>query len=155
MIRHLTALTLLLGAGLAFAQPEVAAPGAAMDQMADEAFFQQAANCVALFKQDALALKAEAQGGSAPAKAEMVQLTAWGFGLIGTAYKRGLRNPRADAILSQAEREQSDWPDAKRAALTAQCKTQARTVFANASGIERALVNNRAAARVDKLLNSK
>lgn len=120
----------------------------------DEVFYRHAAHCVALFKRDALALQPEARAGHAAAKAQMVQLTAWGFGFIGTAYKRGLRNPRADALLAESERALGDWDAAKRQEVTEQCQADARAIFANASGLERAVVNNRAAARVDKQLKA-
>lgn len=121
----------------------------------DEAFYRHAAECVALLKHDALALQTAAKGGDAPAKAQMVQLTAWGFGFIASAYKRGLRNPRADTMLDEAEAAQRDWPDNQRQERTERCLTDAREIFANASGLERAIVNNRAAARVERQLNRK
>lgn len=121
-------------------------------EMDDEAFYRHAADCVALFKQDALRLEPQARGGDAQARAQMVQLTAWGFGFIGTAYKRGLRNPRADALLAQAETDQKNWPASRRQEQGSACEADARQIFTDASGIERAVVNNRAAARVDRQL---
>lgn len=143
MKRFLLTLPLVFGAPLALSQPS---------ELADEAFYRHAASCVALLKLDALALQPAAQGGDAQAKAEMVQLTAWGFGFIATAYKRGLRNPRADQMLAAAEAEQADWPRTQRQERGKVCRADARTIFAEASSLERAVVNNRAAARVERQL---
>lgn len=129
--------------------------GAQATETDDEAFYHHAAQCVALLKQDALALVPAAKGGDVPAKAQMVQLTAWGFGFIASAYKRGLRNPRADTLLDEAEADQQTWPASRRQSQTDRCLTDARDIFTNASGLERAIVNNRAAARVERLLNRK
>ncbi|MDE2503051.1 MAG: hypothetical protein KGL18_08770, partial [Burkholderiales bacterium] len=87
-------------------------------------FFRHASSCVAVLKRDALALAPRAAAPDAEARARMVTLTEWGFAFIGAAYEQGLRNPRADELLDEAEQAQAtQGADALRR-LSASCQVE-------------------------------
>jgi hypothetical protein len=114
---------------------------------------QRAAECVAVLKAEALALAPRHRAGQTQVRGEMEQLTQWGFAMIGTAYKRGLRNPLADQLLEAADQAVARQTMPARQALSQQCREQGAQLLVQANLIERGLVANRARARVDKLLD--
>lgn len=131
----------------------LAATGAdAVEADDDAAFHRRAASCVAVMKGDVERLVPRFRAGEAALRPDLERLTAQGYAFIGTAYLRGLRKAEADRMLEAAEAEQRlQAPDALRA-LSSACQAEGAALLANANGLERALVNNRARARVDKLL---
>ena len=134
-------LTLLLLAG----GPAQAAPE-------DAAFYRRAASCVAVLERDAVALAGRHKAGERGVKATLVKVTEQGFAFIGKAYLRGLRKAEADRLVDEAEAEQKGMPPEALAQLSAGCQAEGAKLYANANGLEQALVTNRAKARVDKLL---
>lgn len=142
----------LLSLALAAPLAARAADGPAPD--GDEAFYQRAADCAASMEIDQLALVARARAGEKALRPQIVQLTADGFAYVGTAFKRGLRNPRADRMLAAALGEQKGWDWPRHEKLSAQCTREARALYDNASSLERWLVDRKAAKRVDRYLSS-
>ena len=114
-----------------------------------------ASDCVAVLKREVTALVPRYQDGQEGVRADIEQLTRWGFAFVGTAYKQGLRNPQADQMLEAAERAQASLPEAALQALSQTCRNEGAHLLAQANFVERALVNNRAKARVAKLLRPK
>jgi len=129
------------------------APAQAQDT--DEAAlpaYRHASACVAVLKRDALALTARYKAGHTETRPEIVQLTELGFGFIGNAYKRGLRNPQADQLMAEAELAQKQASAESLKQLSHECQGEGAQILRDANFIERSLVGNRARARVDKLL---
>lgn len=113
---------------------------------------QRASLCVAALQADVLTLKGRYQAGETTVKPQMVTLTRQGFAFVGTAYLRGLRKAEADQLLERAEAKVAALPKAELASLSANCQNEGERLYREANAIERALVANRAQARVDKLL---
>ena len=139
-------LTLLLLACLA------APAGAADPSPTTDPFYRRASDCVAVMKGDVVSLKARHQAGVTQLRPQMVRLTELGFTFVGTAYKRGLRKAQADALLADAEKSQKSMSADHLKKLSTECQAEGGRLFARATAIERALVSNRARARVDDLL---
>lgn len=137
-------LTLLLLAG----GPAQAAPE-------DAPFYRRAASCVAVLERDAVTLAGRYKAGERGVKTTLVKLTEQGFAFIGKAYLRGLRKAEADRLVGEAEAEQKGMPPEALSQLSAGCQAEGAKLYANANGLEQALVTNRAKARVDKLLAPK
>ncbi|WP_374675278.1 hypothetical protein [Ideonella sp.] len=138
----LAALAALGGAGVAQAAPTAA----------DKAFYQRAAACVAVLEKEAGDMAGRYQAGERTLKPALVKLTEQGFAFIGQAYLRGLRQAEADRMLDEAKAAQRSLPADARAQLVAACRSEGARLYADANGLEQALVSNRARARVDKLL---
>lgn len=142
--------------GIAAALAASLAPGATRPAQADDgtslAAYRHASACVAVMKQDVVELAARYQAGDTAVRPDMVRLTALGFAFIGTAYKQGLRKPQADTLLAEAEQEQLKQRAGVLRQLSADCQAEGAQLLDDSNFLERALVNNRAQARVDKLL---
>lgn len=142
----------LVPMGLAAVLCLVAGAANANEDANDAVFFRRAATCVAVMKADVERLVPRFSAGESALRPNLERLTAQGFAFIGTAYKRGLRKDEADRMLAEAQAQQrSQTPESLRL-LSSSCQTEGAALLTNASGLERALVNNRARARVDKLL---
>lgn len=141
----LAVLAVLGGAGVPSAAH--AAPSAA-----DKAFYERAASCVAVLEQEASDMAGRYQPGDRTLKPALVKLTEQGFAFIGQAYLRGLRQAEADRMLRDAKATQRSLAPDARAQMVATCRTEGAQLYADANGLEQALVSNRARARVDKLL---
>ena len=122
--------------------------------MTDEAFYQRAAVCAAALQTDQLALAARAKAGELDLKPQLQQITKLGFTYVGTAYLRGLRDPRADNMLKAQVAEQKSWDAARHEKVVGECRVEAQGLFDNASSMEQWLVTNRANKRVDKFLGT-
>lgn len=147
-----TAMKRVVSSGAAIALLLSAACVRAAESTDDAVFHQRAAACVAVMKSDVERLVPRFRAGEAALRPDLERLTAQGYAFIGTAYLRGLRKAEADRMLAQAEAQQRQQaPEALRLLSTA-CQAEGAALLANANGLERALVNNRARARVDKLL---
>ncbi len=140
------------GAALAVLASTLAGTAAADD--ADEAFYQRAATCAAAMQIDQLALANRARAGDAEARPQLLQLTKLGFAYVGTAYLRGLRDPRGSDMLKAATAEQKDWPAARHTALAAECHAEAQKVYDNAGSMGQWLVDKKATKRVDRFLSA-
>lgn len=138
-------LAVLGGAGASGAAH--AAPSAA-----DKAFYERAASCVAVLEQEASDMAGRYQPGDRTLKPALVKLTEQGFAFIGQAYLRGLRQAEADRMLRDAKATQRSLAPDARAQMVDTCRTEGAQLYADANGLEQALVSNRARARVDKLL---
>jgi hypothetical protein len=136
---------ILCGAGSAAAQGTAAADP-------DEAFYQRAATCAAAMQVDQLALVARIRAGAPDLRPELLRLTQLGFAYVGTAYLKGLRDPRGDQMLKAAQAEQKSWPAARHAALVSECRVEAEKVYGDASSMEQWFVDKKAGKRVDKFL---
>jgi hypothetical protein len=132
----------------------VLAAGARAQPADDEAFYQRAATCAAALEVDQLALVARARAGEPDLRPRIVHLTQAGFAYVGTAYKRGLRDPRADEMLKAARAEQKGWDAARHAKVAAECLAEGDALYQGASSIEQWLVTNKVNKRVDRFLNS-
>ena len=130
----------------------MASPAQAAPDPADQAFFQRASVCSAVLKHDVLQLKRRAEAGEPGLRAQMERLAEFSFSYVGTAYKRGLRKPQADELLDQAEAQQRSLGLAALRTLSADCQAEGDRLLNSANVLERALVRNRAKARVDQLL---
>lgn len=117
-------------------------------------FYQRASDCVAVMKLDVVALKARYLAGQTQVRPQMLRLTELGFSFIGTAYKRGLRKAEADALLANAEKTQRSQSADSLAKLSSSCQLEADRLLQKANVLERALISNRAKARVDDLVAS-
>lgn len=129
--------------------------GAALAAPPDDpklARYRQASACVAVMKQDVVNLANRSRAGTPNLRPEMLRLTELGFAFIGTAYKSGLRNPQADQLLEEAEAAQKRQSPESLKQLSAQCQAEGSKLLKDSNVLERALVSNRARARVDKLL---
>lgn len=121
----------------------------------DAPFYRRAAACVAVLERDAAALAGRHQAGERGVKPALVKLTEQGFAFIGRAYLRGLRQAEADRLVDEAKAAQRGQPAEALAQLSAGCQAEGARLYANANGLEQAVVSNRARARVDKLLAKK
>lgn len=130
----------------------VTATHAAPPDDAKLARYRQASACVAVMKQDVVGLVSRSRAGTPNLRPEMVRLTELGFAFIGTAYKSGLRNPQADQLLEEAEAAQKRQSPESLRQLSVQCQAEGSKLLRDSNALERALVSNRAKARVDKLL---
>jgi hypothetical protein len=119
----------------------------------DEGFYQRAATCAAALQFDQLALVAQARAGTPGLRQELLTLTKLGFAYVGTAYVKGLRDPRGSDMLKAATAQQKDWPAARHAALVAECRVEAQKVYDNAGSMSQWLVDRKAAKRVDRFLS--
>lgn len=113
-------------------------------------FFLEAADCTAAF--EARVIERKAQARNEARNQAILHDTELGFVYIGVAYRRGLRNPEADDMLKAAEKRWSQLSKPEQAKRLASCVTQAEQLMDDVSGLERFIVRNRAAARVDRLL---
>jgi len=144
---------LLLALLAAVAAPVQAQPVAApLDP--DEAFYQRAASCAAAMQVDQLALAARARAGETGLRPEILHITRLGFAYVGTAYQRGLRDPRGSQMLKAATAEQKSWPEPRHRALTAECMVEAQKVYDEAGSVARWFVDMKATKRVDRFLNA-
>jgi hypothetical protein len=144
-------------AGLLAAAACPLASGAAAAQSApdaNEAFYQRAADCAAAMQADQFALVARARAGTPGLRPELIHLTKLGFAYVGTAYLRGLRDPRGSDMLKAATAEQKGWPAERHQALVAQCRVEAEKVYDEANSMEQWLVDNKATKRVDRFLSA-
>ncbi|MET0383066.1 MAG: hypothetical protein ABW032_06545 [Burkholderiaceae bacterium] len=116
----------------------------------DEVFYQRAATCAAALEVDQLALVARSLAGATGLRPDMIQVTQLGFTYVGTAYLRGLRNPRADQMLNAARAEQKGWKAARHAQVASECRAEADALYKNATSLEQWMVTKRATSRVDK-----
>jgi hypothetical protein len=139
----LISLTACAGATLAHAAPD------------DESFYRRAASCVAVLEHDARALADRHKSGERGLKPGLVRLTEQGFAFIGKAYLRGLRKDEADRLVDEAKAAQAAMAPEALDQLSSACRAEGAKLYAGANGLERALVTNRAKARVDKLLAKK
>lgn len=111
--------------------------------------------CVAVMKREIVGLADQHKAGKRQVEPEMVRLAEWSFALIGTAYKQGLRKPQADKLLEDAEAAlKTQSPDEQKALLQA-CQIEGQKTYRDANFVERALVSNRAKARIESLLKPK
>jgi hypothetical protein len=118
----------------------------------DDVFFHRGATCVAALEIDQQAMVARARAGVIGLRPALVDVTRLGFTYVGSAYLRGLRNPRADDMLAVARREEAARPLEAHVALTAACRAEAQALFDAATPLERWLVSGRAESRVDRYL---
>jgi hypothetical protein len=132
----------------------IVAAGARAQPAGDEAFYERAATCAAALEVDQLALVARARAGEPDLRPRIVHITQAGFAYVGTAYKRGLRDPRADDMLKAARAEQKGWDAARHAKVAAECLAEGESLYNGASSIEQWLVTNKVNKRVDRFLNS-
>lgn len=128
------------------------AAAAAEPSATELARWRRASACVAVLKADVVVLRERSLAGTAGLRPEMQRLTEQGFALVGTAYKQGLRNPLADQLLDEAEAAQKRQGTEALRTLSQECRVEGARTLKEASFIERALVANRARARVDQLL---
>lgn len=119
---------------------------------ADQAFYQRAASCAAVMKQEVVRLGDRWRAGDRNVKGDARRLTELSFTFVGIAYKRGLRGEAADRLLADAERAQAAQPAAALRQLSADCQAEAVKLLDRSNVLERALVRNRAKARVDQLM---
>lgn len=138
-------LALSLGGGTALATP----PGA---PLSEQAYYLHASACVAAIKQDVLERVAAYRPGQTVQREDILRLTEQSFAFVGTAYKMGLRNPQAEQLLDEAEQRHTLLSPPAQRKLSQQCQTEGAGLVADANMLERLLVRNRAAARVNKLL---
>lgn len=111
--------------------------------------------CVAVMKREIVILADKHRAGDRNAQAEMVRQAEWSFALIGTAYKQGLRKAQADKLLEEAEAVlKAQSPDEQKALLQA-CQVEGQKTYKEANFVERALVSNRAKARIEAMLKPK
>jgi hypothetical protein len=120
----------------------------------DEAFYQRAATCAAAMEVDQLSMARRARAGETELRDRIVRLTEYGFAYVGTAYKRGLRNPRADEMLKTARAEQKGWDAARHAKVASECTAEGEALFNGATSLEQWLVTSKANKRVDRFLNA-
>jgi hypothetical protein len=126
--------------------------GPARADEADEAYYRRASACTAVLKREVVALRDRFLRGDAAVRPEIQRLTEQSFTFVGIAYKRGLRNPQADRLLDEAEAAQQRQPATTLRQLFNDCQAEGAKLFSGSNAIERALVRNRAKARVDQLL---
>lgn len=140
---------------LALALPLLAGQGPALAAEAapPDPFYRRASDCVAVMKRDVVTLRGRHEAGATQVRPQMLRLTELGFTFIGTAYKRGLRKEQADALLLEAEKTQKLMNADGLRRLSSECQAEGGKLLAKANVIERALVANRAKARVDDLLS--
>jgi hypothetical protein len=134
---------------------DVAADAASAPRGDDDpsaAFALRAATCAAALEIDQRALVERARAGAFGLREEIVHVSVLGFTFVGVAYQRGLRNPRAQALLDAARIEQKALAPARHEVVVAGCRTEAAALFDGATALERWLLTNRANARVDKFL---
>ena len=120
-----------------------------------QAAWKRTSACVAVMKREIVMLADKHRAGDRNAQGEMVRQAEWSFALIGTAYKQGLRKPQADKLLEEAEAAlKAQSPDEQKALLQA-CQTEGQKTYKEANFVERALVSNRAKARIEAMLKPK
>jgi hypothetical protein len=135
----------LVPAAAAPSQPHASA-------LTDEAFFHRAASCAAALEIDQQAMVARARAGAIGLRPALVDVTRLGFAYVGSAYLRGLRNPRGDELLAAARRDELARPADAHAAIVTACRAEASALFDAATALERWLVSQRAESRVDRYL---
>ncbi|TDM06134.1 MAG: hypothetical protein C4K60_15940 [Ideonella sp. MAG2] len=111
--------------------------------------------CVAVMKREILVLADKHLAGDTKAQSEMVRQAEWSFALIGTAYKQGLRKAQADKLLEEAEAALKTRSPDEQKALLLTCQAEGQKTYKEANFVERALVSNRAKARIETLLKPK
>lgn len=121
-------------------------------EAADQAFFQRSASCAAVMKHEVVKLAERWRGGDRSVQGDARRLTELSFTFVGIAYKRGLRGEAADKLLADAERNQAGQPAAALRQLSTDCQSEAARLLERSNVLERALVRNRAKARVDQLM---
>jgi len=130
------------------------AQGASAAAVADseEAFYQRAAICAAALEVDQLALVAQARAGATGLRPELLHITELGFAYVGTAYLKGLRDPRGGEMLKAARSEEKGWDAARHAKVAAECRAEGQKTYDDATSMEQWLVRKKASSRVDKFL---
>ena len=125
------------------------------DEAKQLAAWKRTSACVAVMKREIVVLADKHRAGDSKAQAEMVRQAEWSFALIGTAYKQGLRKAQADKLLEEAETAlKAQSPDEQKALLQA-CQVEGQKTYKEANFVERALVSNRARARIESMLKPK
>lgn len=125
---------------------------AAETDAADQAFYQRAAQCAAEMKHEVVRLSDRWKGGDRNVKGDARRLTELSFTFVGIAYKHGLRGEAADKLLAEAERAQAGQPAAALRQLSSDCQAEAARLLERSNVLERALVRNRAKARIEQLM---
>lgn len=136
----------LLGPLLALPMALAAAPAAPEDPV-----FIRSASCVAALKARAEPLAERVRHGDAAAEVPLTPIVQASFAFIATAYKQGLRQPKADEMLQRAEQAQSKLPPEVLAKLQDACQAEGDHLLAEATGLERMLVGLAVRKRIAKL----
>jgi hypothetical protein len=150
--RFFSRATLIGGLLLAVAALATPAAQAADAEAADQAFYQRAASCAAVMKHEVVRLGERWRAGDRNVKGEARRLTELSFTFVGIAYKRGLRGEAADKLLADAERAQTGQATPALRQLSSDCQAEAGKLLERSNVLERALVRNRAKARVEQLM---
>lgn len=111
---------------------------------------QEASDCAAAFEARILQRRTEPRTDTR--NQAILRDAELGFTFVAAAYKQGLRNPEADQMLKASEKRWAALPEVERRKRLAQCSTWSQQLFDDFNGFERYLVQNRAQARVDRLL---
>ncbi|HEX5312390.1 hypothetical protein [Aquabacterium sp.] len=111
---------------------------------------QEASDCAAAFEGRILQRRTEPRTDTR--NQAILRDAELGFTFVAVAYKQGLRNPEADQMLKASEKRWATLTEAERRKRLAQCSTWSQQLFDEFNGFERYLVQNRAQARVDRLL---
>jgi hypothetical protein len=139
--------------GLAFSLLVSGACAQAADD--DATLNHRAASCVAVLEHDAQALARRYQAGDKAVRPGLVRLTEQGFTFIGKAYLRGLRKAEADRLVAEAVALHKTLSADALQQLSSGCQAEGAKLFTESNMLERALVSNRAKARVETLLAPK
>ena len=109
------------------------------------------ADCVAALKVRAEPLAERLRHGDAAAEASLLPIVRASFAFIGSAYKQGLRNPKADEMMAAAEKAQAQMPPAELARMQDACQAEGTQLLAQASVFEQLFVNHAVRKRIDRL----
>lgn len=111
----------------------------------------QGAYCVAALKTRAEPLAERVRQGDPAAEAKLLPIVTASFAFIGSAYKQGVRQPRADELVSEAQKAQAKLPPAELAQVQDSCQAQGQQLYAQANVFERGFVSHAARSRIDRL----
>jgi hypothetical protein len=111
----------------------------------------RAAACVAALKLRAEPLAERLRQGDGAAEVPLKPIVTASFAFIGTAYKQGVRQPEADALVQEAEKAQAKLPAGELQRLQDQCQSQGQQLFSNASYFERQFVAHKVQSRIERL----
>ncbi|MDE2402487.1 MAG: hypothetical protein KGL90_12555 [Burkholderiales bacterium] len=116
---------------------------------------ERVAECVAALTTEAEPLAKKSRQGDAAADAQLTPLVNSAFSFIASAYKQGVGQAKADALLAEAKKAQVQMPAQDLSTLQGNCLKEGTLLMANANFIERAIIERAARARIERLKRSK
>lgn len=119
----------------------------------DPSQFHQNAVCVAAIEHELKDDVAAAESATDDLRRQWLARMEAGFAIIGQSYRQGLREPQATELLDRAREEVEAWAPPRRQAHAHACAERGERLLAQASALERYLLERAAQRRLARFLS--